>query len=112
MSTFTSVRAYLFIFSIDPITIELIAPEWAAFVICHVIALTVRAVHPVRAGLALRDGWDRWLAIGVSSAASCKLMVGIPKVGFAASGAYGCLFGAVFIRVTPLPALPAKWSSY
>jgi hypothetical protein len=111
MSTFASVGAYLFIFSINPIAIESIAPEWAAFVICYVVALTVRAVHPVRAILALRGGGYRWLASGITSAAACKLMVGVLEMGFATLGAYRCLFGAVFVRMTPLPALPAKWGS-
>jgi hypothetical protein len=103
---------YLFIFSIDPIMIESIVPEGAAFVFCHVIALAIRAVHPVGAALALRGGWNRRLAIGVSSAASCKLMVGVLEMGLTTSGAYRCLIRAVFVRVTPLPALPAKWGSY
>jgi hypothetical protein len=112
MSTFVSARVYLFIFSIDPIMIELIAPEQATFVICHMIALTVRAVHPVRAVLALRGGRYRWLAIGVTLAASCKLMVGVLEMGFTAPGTYRYLLRAVFIGMSPLPALPAKWGSY
>jgi hypothetical protein len=112
MSTFASARAYLFIFSINPIAIELIAPEGAAFVFCHVITLTIRAMHPVGAVLALRGRWDRRLAIGVSSVASCKLTVGVFEMGFTALGAYRCLLKAVFIRVSPLPALPAKWGTY
>jgi hypothetical protein len=112
MSTFMSVRVYLFVFSIDPIAIESVAPEWASFVICLVIALTVRAVTPVRAGLALRGGWDRWLAIRVTLAVACKFVMGILKVEFAALGAYWCPLGTVFIGVAPLPALPAKWGSY
>jgi hypothetical protein len=111
MSTFASAIAYLFIFCVNPITIELVSPEGAAFVICHVIALTIQAVHPVGAGLTLRSGWDRWFAVGVPSAAACKFTMGIPKMGFTTLGAYGCLFGAVFVRMTPLPALPAKWGS-
>jgi hypothetical protein len=111
MSTFASVRAYLFVFCVDPIMIELVSLEGAAFVICHMITLAIGAVHPVGASLTLRSRWDRWLAIGVSSAATCKLTMGVPEVGFTALGAYGCLFGAVFVRMTPLPALPAKWDS-
>jgi hypothetical protein len=111
MSTFASVRAYLFIFCVNPIMIESVSPEGAAFVIHHVIALAVGAVHPVGAGLTLRSRWDRWFAVGVSLAATCKFAMSVPKMGFAAPGAYWCLFGAVFVRVTPLPALPAKWGS-
>jgi hypothetical protein len=103
---------YLFIFCIDPITIELIVPEWAALVIYRMIALTVRAVHPVKAVWALRGRRNRWLAIGITLAAACKLTVSILEMGFTTLGAYECLFGVVFIRVFPLPALPAKWDSY
>jgi hypothetical protein len=39
-------------------------------------------------------------------------MVGILEMGFTALGAYRYLFGAVFVRMFPLPALPAKWGSY
>jgi hypothetical protein len=107
-----SVRTYLFIFSIDPIAIESVVPEWASFIIYLVIVLTVRAVTPVGARMALRGGWDRWLAVGVTSAASCKFVMSVLKVGFAALWAYWCPLRAVFIRVAPLPALPAKWGSY
>jgi hypothetical protein len=106
---------YLFVFSINPITIEPIAPEGAVFVICPMIALTIRAVHPVRAGLALKGGWDRWLAIRVASAAACKLMMGVLVVEFTASGAYRYFLRAMFVGMSPLPvlpALPAKWSPY
>jgi hypothetical protein len=112
MSIFASARAYLFIFSINPIAIESIVPEWAVFVICYVITLTIRAMHPVRAVLALGGGWDRWLVVGITSAASCKLMVGILKVGLATPWAYGCLFGVMFVGMSLLPVFPAKWSPY
>jgi hypothetical protein len=107
-----SARAYLFVFSVNPITIKSIAPERAAFVIYCVITLTVRAMHPVGAVLALRGRRHRWLAGGVTLAASCKLMVGVLEMGFAALGAYRCFFGAVFVGMSPLPALPAKWGPY
>jgi hypothetical protein len=110
MGTLMSVMTYLFVFSIDPIMIELIAPEGAAFVICPVITLAIRAVHPVGAVLALRGRRNRWLAIGVTSAAACKLAMGILVMGFAILGAYRCLLGAVLIGMSPLPAFPAKWS--
>jgi hypothetical protein len=38
--------------------------------------------------------------------------MGVLEMGFATLWAYWCLFGAVFIRVAPLLALPAKWGSY
>jgi tetrahydromethanopterin S-methyltransferase subunit F len=103
---------YLFIFSIDPISIESVVPEGVAFVIHPVITLTIWAVHPMRAILALRGGRNRWLASGVTSAAFCKLMVGILVMGFATPGACGCLFRAVFVGMSPLPAFPAKQSPY
>jgi hypothetical protein len=106
------VRAYLFIFCIDPIMIELIVPEGAAFVIYPMIALAVRAVHPVRAVLALRGGRNRWLASGITLAAACKLTMGILVMGFTTTRVCGCLFWAVFVGMSPLPALPAKWSPY
>jgi hypothetical protein len=92
--------------------IELIVPEGAVFVVCCMIALTVRAVHPVGAILALRGGRYRWLASRITSAAACKLMVGILEMRFTTPGAYRCLFRAVFVGMSLLPALPAKRSPY
>jgi hypothetical protein len=103
---------YLFVFSNDPISIELVVPKGVVLIVHPVIALTIQAVHPMRAVLALRGGGDRWLAGGVILAASCKLTVGVLVMGFAALGACGCLFGVVFVGMFPLPALPAKWSPY
>jgi hypothetical protein len=103
---------YLLIFCIDPIAIESVVPEQAVFIVCLVIALTVRAVAPVRAHVAFRSRWDRGFAIGVTLATPCKFMMGILEMGFTTLWAYWCPLGAMFIRVTPLPALPAKWGSY
>jgi hypothetical protein len=112
MGTSASARMYLLIFHIDPITIELVVPEQAALIVCLVIALTVGAVTPVGTSVALRGWWNRRFAVGVTSATSCKFMVGVLEMGFAALWAYWSPLGAVFIRVAPLPALPAKWGSY
>jgi hypothetical protein len=111
MGTFASVRTYLLIFRVDPISIELVAPEWAAFIVCLVIALTVMAVAPVGTRLAYRSGWDRGFAGGVSSTAPCKFAMGVLVMGFTAPWAYWCPFGAVFIRMAPPPARPAKWGT-
>jgi hypothetical protein len=92
--------------------IELVAPEQAVFIVCLMITLTIRAVAPVGTRVAFRSGWDRGFAIGVILVALCKFAVGVLEVGLATLWAYWCPLGAMFIRVTPLPALPAKWGTY
>jgi hypothetical protein len=111
MGTFVSARTYLLIFRIDPISIESVAPEWAAFVICLVITLAIRAVAPVGACVVFRSGWDRGFAIGVTSAAPCKFVVGVLEMGFATSWAHWCPFGAVLIGMALPPTLLAKWGT-
>jgi hypothetical protein len=99
MGTFASAIMYLFIFHVDPILIESVVPERAAFIVCLVITLTVRAVAPVGTRLAFRSGWDRGFAGGVTLAAPCKFAMGVLVMGFAAPWAYWCLFGAMFIGI-------------
>jgi hypothetical protein len=111
MGTFMFVRTYLLIFRIDPISIESVAPEWASLVVCLMITLAIRAVAPVGTYMAFRSRWDREFAVGVTSAAPCKFVVGILEMGFAAPWAHWCPFRAVFIRVAPPPALLAKWGT-
>jgi hypothetical protein len=82
------------------------------FVTHLVIALTIRAVHPMRAILALRGGRNRWLSRGVTLAAACKFVVGILVMEFTTSGAHQSFLCAVFVRMAPLPALSAEWGAY